>query len=646
MKQSIVFFLIILNPFFAFTQFIETNSEEWSGRATFIRHTFSETDGSKSEVIYRIDIAFTKGRGSATASYSVDRRVASKGGLYTESGSTTQSEPTELSLSFSGDGKHYSVAMAVPACSGTLQINDNGNIYHRDFGMDETNFMLEDKEVGKDVQVLQGEESNIIKSEGGSSKETYSWFFSRKTMLPDLLVISPDYETWMPEPYNHENDFGASIAVGLLLQRKDGKPLDIKAKEFFVQLLETSREPGISINYPTNALNKGEYDMKLATEKVVNAPYFEGQKFTIPCLDGESGGFIILAYDGGAYTTLEVKAIMEDGTEIKGHYGKADGPTSIPYPFRDRGRKIAKVWLEANANPNETDDNEVTPGNNNKGDGLTAYEEYRGVITADGFKRLDPSKKELGIKMKKDDLPLFKKGIALFETITGITPIICNPDQMDDLRILNRNSIAHRFGSQHGLYLKTKNLGNEKGEILPAADFKTTRNSDQININTIGIMKMYDSVVSVKKLPYTAEEDLNWTVAHYLCQAVSVLPHGASGKGEIVNTANNSGLTIQYLLEDGKPASSIPALLPQWVGGQGNDASGDAGCIMCMNNKYTWSYAKNGASIIYRKVPPLVPGKKLCASPLGTLINANGKYFGNAQSARGNCISHIKVKSW
>lgn len=482
--------------------------------------------------------------------------------------------------------------------------------------------------------------------EGGTSTEIYTWNFTRNSMVPDLLVLSPDYKIWLPLAYMDEITPGSRIAVNLQLKRKDGRPLDIKGREFFVQLLNTSEEPGIAINYPPKALIKGKPDMYLADKDLNAAKYFDGQKFTIPCEDGESGTFQIFACDGGGYTTLEVKAILEDGTEIKGHYENPSGPTSIPYPYRDPGRKIAKAWLEANGNPNDADDKEVIPGTSVLGDGLSAYEEYRGAMTEKYIEKLSPTKVELGLRVDPDNIARFKKGINLFTKLTHITPVICYMDEMDDSRIFNTNGLTHRLGNQYGLYIKTKNLGNEKGEVLPESDFNTTRNSNEININTLGIMKMYDSMANVKKLIYNAEEDLYSTVAHYLCQAVGAPPHGSPGKGVIVDPASNPTLKIQYLLEDGKPSPATPSLIPHLVGGQANDASGDAGCIMCMNNKYEWAYVKNGTSVIYRKVPSLSPGKKLCTSAAGTLINSNGKYFGNAQSARGNCASRIKVRSW
>ncbi|MGN6421239.1 MAG: hypothetical protein ACTHMC_27235 [Pseudobacter sp.] len=644
MKQQLFILIFGLMPFCGFTQ-IAANAEEWSGTAKFIRTTDSENSDGRSKTTYTIDISITKGYGKASVSYSVDRRIAYKNaGSYTERGVCYNAEYTELALTLSNDGKYYDILMAVPYVEGMMDINNDGSISKKVFGMGETVFQLEHKERGEDIHVLSGEETTKVPVEGGSSIETYIWHFTRGTMPPDLLVLSPEYETWMPEPGKDEKNFGNVIAVGLELRRKDGKPLDVKAKEFFVQLLNTSREPGVTINYPTKSMLQGAYDMSLMTEKVKMAPYFDGQKFTIPSEDGKSGGFYIASFDGGGYTTLEVKAIMEDGSEIKGHYGKPGGPTSIPYPYRKAGSKIAKAWLDANGNPNETDDNEIIPGSPEKGDGLSVYEEYRGVQSEGVFMRLSPRLQELGIRVDKANMPLFTEGISLFSSFTNIAPVICYADEMDESRIFNANSMTHKTGSQYGLYLKPKNTGNVKGEILPASDFKTTRNSDVININTVGIMKLYDSMALIKKLPYSAADDLNSTVAHYLCRGVGMRPHGASGKGEIIEATTS--LSVKYLQENGTPITAVPKFIPHLVGGQANDASGDAACIMCMNNKYEWVYIRNGNNITYRKVPILAPGKKLCTSALGTMINNNGEFFGNAQSGRGNCASHMKIKSW
>ncbi len=641
MKHPIFLLFSLLLPFCGLTQ----NPEEWSGTARFVRKSVGKVNYQTSTVTYTIDIAVKKGVGQATVSYSVNLVDNNPDGSYSEIGSCSKTAETELSLSFSEDGKYYSIALAAPACEGLMTITRDGNSGNREFGADESTFQLEDKEWGDDQNVLKGEERSKTGSDGSYSEEIYTWNFTRNSQEPDLLVLSPNYQTWLPQPGTAEHVSGSMIAVNLQLKRKDGRKLDVKAKEFFVQLLNTSNEPGITINFPAKAMIKGEYDMKLADKGLRPAQYFDGQKFTIPSEDGETGMFYILAYDGGAYANLEVKAILNDGTEIKGHYETPTGPTSIPYPYRDYGKKIAKAWLEANGNPNETDDRETTPGSSYKGDGLTVYEEYRGVFTAYGFTRLSPVKKELGIRVDMNQLSLFQKGINLFAALTNITPLLCDVTQMDDTRILNRNSLM-RSGDQYGLYIKVANIGNEKGQILPVAEFKTTKNSKEININTTGIMKCYDSMAAVHKLPYTAEEELSHTVAHFLCRGVGIPAHGPAGNNEVVSAGNSTGLKVQYLMEDGKPAGSAPSLRKNLVGGPHNDASGDAACLMCLNNKYEWSYTKNGSNIIYRKVPAQAFGKKLCASPLGTLINKNGQYFGNAADGRGNCGSHIQVKSW
>src|SRR6185436_17719138 len=123
----------------------------------------------------------------------------------------------------------------------------------------------------------------------------------------------------------------------------------------------------------------------------------------------------INSYDGGGWTTLTVKAKLDNNTEIEGHLINPGGVTEIQIPKRDPGKKIALAWLNANGDPAEMDDKETTKGEQYNGDGLTAYEEYRGVISEGKFKRLEPQKKELGVWMNRSEFPLFEIGLEWFQ---------------------------------------------------------------------------------------------------------------------------------------------------------------------------------------------------------------------------------------
>ena len=86
---------------------------------------------------------------------------------------------------------------------------------------------------------------------------------------------------------------------------------------------------------------------------------------------------------------------------------KPGGTSDILLPKRKPSSIIGEPWLSSNGNPQEGDDNDTSPGNKNNGDGFSALEEYRGIISEGKFKRLDPKKKDLGVQIKKAEKEIF-----------------------------------------------------------------------------------------------------------------------------------------------------------------------------------------------------------------------------------------------
>ncbi len=648
MKQQLAFILLILSPAIAVTQDFTEEMKAWSGKAFFQRRSVSNSNKSKSDVLYKIEIIFKNGIGTATATYSIENHDNSYGSSYSESGSTTASAATEFSVSITDDNKYYSVYLPVPECTGKLKVTRDGETTLRDFGMDETIFQLESKEMGDNPDILTGNETSRVKMEGGYSEEIYQWAFIKNAVPVDLIVTSPGYESWLPEPGMDENTKGNHIDIGLKLVNPEGKPLTVKAKYFEAKLLKTSAEPGITINYPLNASASGKHDMRLLNEAYQPASG-DGQILKVPTIDGETGSLAIGSYDGGGHTMLEVVAFLEDGSQVTGHYLKPDGPASIPYPHRDAGRSIAKSWLQKHNDPQENDDKEVTAGNNRNGDGLTAYEEYRGMISEGKFIRLDPTKKELAVRVKKEEVDSFRGGYKLFAAATKVIPVVCLTTEMGEARIFNRNNTTGKAGDQYGLFIEDKSMGDTMGLTLPSSNFKTTKITTNVYINLQGIKYFYDATLSVNQLtslPYTLQDDIDNTVAHELAHGIGVPHHGGSGKGLIYKQEDYPNHDIRFVLENGKPSPEIPKLKQNLLGGPHNDASGDLTCIMAYTGKYQWAYTKEGNSIIYRQVPLMPVGKTLCTSPAGTRINANQQYFEDAEGGYGNCTSRMKVKCY
>lgn len=647
--QKLTSLLLFFLPFISFAQESSEFAREWSGKALFYRRSSGGTGQNKNDVLYKMEIVFRNGIGTATASYSIDVRQVDKRSTYTESGSTTASERSEFSLSMTDDGKQYSAYLTVPACSGKLTVSRDGSSEIRDFGMDEALFQLEDKEVGDNPNILRGEEVSRTKHDGGGiTEEVYQWVFVRNAVPVDLIIESPKYDGWLPVPGKDEDSHGNTIDVGLKLVSPTGKPLTVKAKYFEAKLVNTSAEPGIAINYPIDAPSNGKPDLCLLDDKGNRAPG-DAQSLKVTAIDGKTGSLAIAAFDGGGFTTLEVTAFMEDGTQVTGHYLKPDGLSSVPYPKRNAGRLIAESWLTKYNNPNEYDDNEQTIANQNHGDGLSVFEEYRGVISEGKHLRLDPVKKEVGIRVKKEEVDLFRNGFALFASATNVIPVICYTTEMEESRKINRNGKTAKAGDQYGLYIENKDLGDGIGETVPGSNFKTTKITTGVYVNIARIRYVHQETLKrngIPRLPYTVQEDIDNTVAHEIAHGIGIPHHGSSGQGVIYTKKESPNADIVFLLEDGKPSPVIPTLDQQLLGGQHNDASGDLNCIMAYTGKYQWAFTPESRKIIYRQVPFMPVGKKLCSSVAGTGINANGKYFGDAQSGYGNCLSVFKVKCY
>lgn len=639
--------MLMFLPLSGTAQEFDEAMKEWSGKAFFERRSVSGSGGNKSDVWYRIEIDFRNGVGTARASYSVDIVQTSRGSRYSETGYCTASAQTEFSVTITDDLKTYYVAMGVPACSGKLKVTRDGETTERDFGMDETNYQLESKEVGNNPDILRGEEREKVDTKDGYSEEIYQWTFVRNAVPVDLIVLSPGYDSWLPVPGKDEDKEGNYIDIGLRLVNPEGKPPTVKAKYFEAKLLNTSKEPGIAINYPVNAGNSGKPDLCLFNEDHQRAPG-DGQTLRVETSDGKTGSLAIGAFDGGGHTILEVTAFMEDGSQLKGHYEKKDGPTAIPYPKREAGSNIATAWLKKYGSPKESDDKETTTGNTRNGDGLTVYEEYRGVISEEKHIRLDPTKKEVGVRVKKEDVEVFRGGFALFASATKVIPVICLTTEMEEGRRFNRNSASGKAGDQYGLFIENKDIGDTIGITLPASNFKTTKTTTNVWVNVKEIRAAHAATLRVNKLsklPYTVKEDIDNTVAHELSHGIGIPHHGSSGKGVIYTRKEYPTLDIRYIIGNGESINNVD-ISQNLLGGPHNDASGDLNCIMAYTGKYQWAFTKEGKSIVYRQVPLMPVGKILCSSTSGTKINANKQYFEDAEAGYGNCVSHMKVKCY
>src|ERR1700730_12491096 len=507
---------------------------------------------------------------------------------------------------------------------------------------------VDEQKLGKNRYVLTGQttENNTRGTEVDIT--TITWSFIRGPIDDDLIVTPLAYNTWLPSPGSDEKTPGSQITIGLQLKGKNGKPPKLDAKYFELELKNTSRENGITINYPAkNSHGTAPLpDLGFLPEEGATVAT-DGQTIKVICDDGKTGSARVAAYDGGGYTILSVEVVLEGGIRVKGHLEKPEGPTDILLPKRKEGSRIATSWLNDNGNPGEDDDKDSSPGNENAGDGLTAYEEYRGVRSEGKFKRLSPKKKELGVSIEKKNMEQFAPGIALLKAAAGIEVIVLNEDELSADRVFNNNSVGKRW--QYALKLYNGYAHGVEGVNVPAARHnKTPKLSDSVIIDIDYIRSSYFSQDSAvrrgnKKLPYTAEDDIASTVAHELAHGIHVAHHGPpSDEPSNYESYEGAPVVCKIYDADGNLITDRPYTIKGSVGSVGCDERGDLYCIMAYTSNYRWAYKKGDeGSLIYRGVPFLPQGKRLCTSSKGTGINANG-YFGNA--TEGNCLAQIKVR--
>ncbi|MFO1078430.1 MAG: hypothetical protein U1E73_11970 [Planctomycetota bacterium] len=317
-------------------------------------------------------------------------------------------------------------------------------------------------------------------------------------------VTIPGYVDWMPKgSISDPGRPGNALLVHAVLKSRNGKREDIpKVDRFRVRLLDTSREPGICLNWPLGARDD-DYDLRLADlaagaglpdPQTVKRFLFEwrmqsagdytpdtlppggvppvafaavsdnGQKGELvdPPKDKDGRPYIDIAiesYDFGAKTELLVVCQLEDGREIVGLMKTPGGEQDIVrLPRRNGPDWVAAKWRELNGATDLTagDDDERVAGQPLNGDGFTLYEEYRGWVERGRHITGDPKAKDYFVLNLAggDGVP----GIGLFAALSQLrVHSLLRPSEMSETeRTMNGN---HRDAPQrvlqHGVWVKT-----------------------------------------------------------------------------------------------------------------------------------------------------------------------------------------------
>ena len=219
------------------------------------------------------------------------------------------------------------------------------------------------------------------------------------TLTPDeemIFVTTDAYQAWLPAPMPEllpgvtVTPAASRLRIAVKIQPKQSG--EARQGKIQFELQEVTRHKGRTGNYPPNGSEKD--DLKFADEQpegvVLGGPKSAHTTEAVP-----EATVVIEALDTAAWGRLTAKAPDLDLKAID----KATNTYSLTIPRDTDGNRIADAW-EGRALDPQADDEKVE-GQDRAGDGMTAIDEYRGLIVlVDGKKelrRFSPRVKEMFI---------------------------------------------------------------------------------------------------------------------------------------------------------------------------------------------------------------------------------------------------------
>lgn len=289
----------------------------------------------------------------------------------------------------------------------------------------------------------------------GDGVYTVSWHLqigSSKARV--VLEPDDDYQNWMPQlPMGAGN----SIKIKTRIVEPAGS-----TGKFEFKLQDVSKEPGICMNYPTDDPDDG---MDLRIAPVGSGMVFGGDGQSAKTdIDVNEAMVMVQSRDWGAYGKLSVIAtLIIGGEEVE--YRAIFDETGEPYisiPKDNNSNSIADAWEEQHGvYPCAGDaDNDDQPEGKCPGDGLSAYQEYRGFFVQGHHRRLNPKKKELFV-YDPDGL-VQQSNLAAATQLEILYPTgkecRCDGSGVNNARVVNFNTGRYHVVDQHCLWVKKESL--------------------------------------------------------------------------------------------------------------------------------------------------------------------------------------------
>jgi hypothetical protein len=521
------------------------------------------------------------------------------------------------------------------------------------------------------------------------ARAVIDWSVHAELADVELEVRSTNYETWRPTATDASSsparEPGAPLYLTAELRKRDRRskaPLP-RVERFHWKLVDTSREPGITLNRPYESQDTRP-DLELVAGDLTPPKDDEGQVLDLRG-EGPRSEVAVFPYDWGGFATLRVEAQLEDGRTIEGFLLGAPGAMGrvkdIPIPASPPGSKIAVSWLRRYCPSwkNDADDVDAIPAGapGVDGDGFTVYEEYRGVHWNLAHRSMDPMRKELFVRHSPYAFEA-APGLALFRRISGLSVEVTQfpedlPMAESNRRVVNVNvGRGASNGPQTALYVEEDPVVDRPNDGIAAGSRPATvpvilcPRLEQVPNVARGLRISVPSSGSAK-----LQQAIDHMIAMALFQACGVDRPGASDKIralELLPPDATTGAPARYVL-DGVPVRienadgtdraephyrfhlkdvqlaqefrmPVPVLRPfrLLVGARGGAHSGPIECLMrdCYADLYATGYVFEGLPV-YRWTTSQRAGTALGSTRQGTGFNAadhpGGSWFGDSRVA-------------
>jgi hypothetical protein len=306
----------------------------------------------------------------------------------------------------------------------------------------------------------------------GSISLTLIWTLLDALPEVELVVRSPRYPKWLPK-LQPDGSPGEKLRLMARVESPNFEDLSrIQCESIRWTLVDTSREPGICMNYPLNALF---FDPKTPDLRITEIPTdTDGQVGDEPEPENNRSEIEIEPHDWGGWSVLRVEAKLKDGRLLKGRLENPpdpEGEYDIRLPLRKPQSKIAKVWLEQEGVSDQDDAVDKDPLPKGKpgihGDGLTLYQEYRGFQVKGSHLRTNPKVKDLFIRNSAG--PLAASAIQKFDNISGLEVHLPQLDEFDpegqSFKINPNRKYGPTRGLQAGLLVKGEGFLRPNNDI-------------------------------------------------------------------------------------------------------------------------------------------------------------------------------------